>query len=335
LRIINVTIPAAPVETGSFNTPGYSYGVIKSGSYAIVADDYAGFRAINVNNPAAPIETGYYDLPGNVRAIAASERYLYVLDPSYMGIYEFTPSYAMSVLTIPINAPITIPANGGSFQYYINIHNLTMLPQPVSIWNMVRDESNHMTNVFGPVLRMLPGNESPSKVVNQRIAATVPSGALSFITYVGDYPSNIKDSSSFSITKSTLEDGGASISESLVSGDVFEEYGNVSSGAPHAVPIQAVLLGASPNPFNPKTVISYQLSAISFVNLSVYDITGRKIIELVNGMRDAGMQSVPFDGSKLASGIYLYKLTASGSGPTGMASQTTPTTLMQKMVLMK
>jgi hypothetical protein len=82
--------------------------------------------------------------------------------------------------------------------------------------------------------------------------------------------------------------------------------------ASQTIPVQPNQIGlsASPNPFNPTTAISYQLSAVSFVNLSVYDISGRKVAELVNGMRDAGSHSVTFDGSGLASGIYLYRLTA-------------------------
>jgi hypothetical protein len=68
--------------------------------------------------------------------------------------------------------------------------------------------------------------------------------------------------------------------------------------------------GLHPNPFNPTTTISYQLSAASRVNLSVYDITGRKVAELVNGWRDAGMHEVTFDASSLVSGVYLYHLEA-------------------------
>ncbi|MBU1880527.1 T9SS type A sorting domain-containing protein, partial [bacterium] len=67
---------------------------------------------------------------------------------------------------------------------------------------------------------------------------------------------------------------------------------------------------AYPNPFNPTTAISIQLSALSHVNLSVYDISGRKVATLIDGFRNAGSYEVTFDGSKLASGIYFYRLTA-------------------------
>jgi hypothetical protein len=46
------------------------------------------------------------------------------------------------------------------------------------------------------------------------------------------------------------------------------------------------------------------------VKLSVSDISGRQVAELVNGWRDAGIHEVTFDGSGLASGFYVYKLTA-------------------------
>ena len=68
LRVINVANPAAPVEVGSYDTPGYADGVAVAGSYAYVADWGDGLRVINVANPAAPVEVGVYDTPGAPRA---------------------------------------------------------------------------------------------------------------------------------------------------------------------------------------------------------------------------------------------------------------------------
>jgi len=65
-----------------------------------------------------------------------------------------------------------------------------------------------------------------------------------------------------------------------------------------------------PNPFNPSTAISYQLSAASDVTLKVYDMLGNEAATLVNENKPAGNYEVKFDGSKLASGIYFYKLKA-------------------------
>ena len=70
-----------------------------------------------------------------------------------------------------------------------------------------------------------------------------------------------------------------------------------------------------PNPFNP-TTISYTVPQFVEVNLSVFDILGRKVANLVDEEKPAGYYRVKFNGSNLASGIYLYKLQAGGFAET-------------------
>jgi hypothetical protein len=66
-----------------------------------------------------------------------------------------------------------------------------------------------------------------------------------------------------------------------------------------------------PNPFNPSTKIRYTITeGDAEVSLKVYDIMGREVEQLVNGKQSAGEYEVEFDASKLASGMYIYKLTA-------------------------
>jgi len=74
-------------------------------------------------------------------------------------------------------------------------------------------------------------------------------------------------------------------------------------------PDKFLLSPAYPNSFNPTTMIKYQLPKDSHVTLKVYDILGREVMTLVNGMETAGMHEVTFDGSKFASGVYFYRLT--------------------------
>jgi len=65
-----------------------------------------------------------------------------------------------------------------------------------------------------------------------------------------------------------------------------------------------------PNPFNPVTQIRFSIPAAGFVNLSVFDFTGRKVTELINALVPSGEYSVDFSGAGLSSGVYFYRLTA-------------------------
>jgi hypothetical protein len=65
-----------------------------------------------------------------------------------------------------------------------------------------------------------------------------------------------------------------------------------------------------PNPFNPSTTINYSLPVSGNVKLTVYNILGRKVATIVDGYKAAGNYSVLFNGSNLASGIYMYRLEA-------------------------
>ena len=67
-----------------------------------------------------------------------------------------------------------------------------------------------------------------------------------------------------------------------------------------------------PNPFNPETKISYEVAKRSFVNISVYNILGEKIIDLVNEEHRKGFYEINFNGKELSSGVYLIRMQAEG-----------------------
>jgi len=65
-----------------------------------------------------------------------------------------------------------------------------------------------------------------------------------------------------------------------------------------------------PNPFNPSTTIDFSLPKAGYVEVILYDVTGRQVAALVSDPFKAGTYSLTFDGSKLSSGVYFYKITA-------------------------
>ncbi|TSA23030.1 T9SS C-terminal target domain-containing protein [bacterium] len=65
-----------------------------------------------------------------------------------------------------------------------------------------------------------------------------------------------------------------------------------------------------PNPFNPSTAISYQLAAVGFATLKVFDVLGREVATLVSGNRAAGVHTIRWDAPSMPSGVYFYRLQA-------------------------
>ena len=78
-----------------------------------------------------------------------------------------------------------------------------------------------------------------------------------------------------------------------------------------------------PNPFNPSTMISYEIGQSEQVRLSIYNILGQEVMVLVNDVQEAGIHNVQFQAGSLASGIYMYRLEAGNFTSTN------------KMILMK
>jgi hypothetical protein len=97
---------------------------------------------------------------------------------------------------------------------------------------------------------------------------------------------------------------------SLVNIFVGQSEGQRISKSNEVMPTSSALLGNYPNPFNPATTIRFAIPQNEYVTLKVYDMLGREVATLVNGVRDAGTYDEVFDASKLSSGVYIYKLTA-------------------------
>ena len=98
----------------------------------------------------------------------------------------------------------------------------------------------------------------------------------------------------------------------------------------HSIKASLAELVNYPNPFNPTTVIRYELPSNSRVKVQVFDVLGRVVSTVVNEQKEAGIYEVVFNASSLSSGTYFYRLQA-GSATNG-ASLFVET---KKMVLVK
>jgi Cohesin domain/Secretion system C-terminal sorting domain len=142
--------------------------------------------------------------------------------------------------------------------------------------------------------------------------------ALTFALHSGPGFASISGSGTFYWTPAPLEDIVATIIVSLTdqSITVFDtvEISVLTDIVGNSnLPTEFSLGQNYPNPFNPSTTINYSLPEKANVNLTIYDITGQEIQTLLNSEMVAGFHRISFDASKLAGGVYLYRVIAISS----------------------
>ncbi|MGA3287710.1 MAG: S8 family serine peptidase [Bacteroidota bacterium] len=130
-------------------------------------------------------------------------------------------------------------------------------------------------------------------------------------------PATLRD-----IIRATADDTVGLRSEDTIGYDVFYGYGRIncfkalthsSTGifTDHSTVLSSWILRQNyPNPFNPTTTIGYFVPTQQHITLHMYDLLGRNVARLVDGVVTPGEHVVVFDASGLASGIYFYRLQA-------------------------
>ena len=213
----------------------------------------------------------------------------------------------LTITLTPVSPPIVVPEAGGSFDFIIELRNGTSSTQTFDLWCNVEVPIGSQFTVLGPINLTFPSGVSVTRLRSQAVPLEAPGGQYTYWGFLGSYPWHGVAVDKFNFQKAGA-DGDWSGSDGWdCTGDLFPEEGAQVSGI---VPDGYMLYNAHPNPFNPTTTLSFALPEAAKVNIAVYDISGRQVAELVNGWRDAGLHEVTFDGSGLASGMYLYRLSA-------------------------
>jgi hypothetical protein len=130
-----------------------------------------------------------------------------------------------------------------------------------------------------------------------------PYGSYKILSYKNDY---------------LLIFGGTLVPSNDIDSSIIIKYSDITgiNNNNHVENVKNILFNNYPNPFNSNTIIKYQVDKYSLVEIKIFDILGREIKTLVNETLQPGSYEVTFDGSNLASGVYLYKLTTEGFSET-------------------
>jgi len=135
-----------------------------------------------------------------------------------------------------------------------------------------------------------------------------PDNPYTFTYDAQQQPASIKDGFN---PVTSLKDSKSLLLASEQRFELHIHFGNTTSTEPVLeLPAAFGLSQNYPNPFNPTTNISFSLPESGAVRLEVYNVMGQKVATLLNGHQNAGTHTVSFDATNLASGVYIYRLTA-------------------------
>jgi hypothetical protein len=132
---------------------------------------------------------------------------------------------------------------------------------------------------------------------------------------------------SYSYTDNSLQVGTYSYRLKQIDYDGTFEYSDVIE-VDVTVPKVFALEQNYPNPFNPSTIIKFSLAADSKVSLTVFDVLGQEVSNLINGNLSAGLHEINFNASNINSGVYFYRIDATAVDGTNFSS-------VKKMILTK
>ena len=234
------------------------------------------------------------------------------------------PMHLLVALT-PHNPPIQIPPSGGSFTFDISIEDTYSVAGVFDLWIEVTLPGGDSLELMVREDLTIDSNSTIIRTdLQQFVPYRAPAGEYTYTAYVGNHECNVVWSEdSFTFEKLPgIDSGRASLAgmtsnseaagmtdegwmlEGFFDGSLEGSIESVSSKSPDGY----ARLSAFPNPFNDETVISYKLQAASFVELKVYDITGREVALLEKGYHPAGDYTASWNGEDCTSGIYFVRL---------------------------
>lgn len=295
-----------PTPTGDGEILFQYYHIVEvSGAYWDNA-----YSTVGIENPDQTdgIEVVYSNLYRDPAAARLQDGRAYL----FTTRFDYTPPGAALQITVtPINPPIVIPAGGGSFSFTVGLSNAGTSPAAADAWmDVVLPNGSVFGPTLGPVNLTLPAGFSLQRNRSQNVPGNAPAGTYRYRGNAGIYPTAIYDSSSFSFSKI-----GSALSALYTDWDNYgEPWGEESAAnsAGQTQPEEYAVYPAHPNPFNPRTIIGFALPKAERIRIAVFDIAGRQVAVLVDGRREAGRHEVVFDGSGLASGVYICRLQAGG-----------------------
>lgn len=313
--MIDISVPEYPTLLASENTPGEAYAVAVSGTHAFVSARTSGLQVIDITDPADPQLVDQLETPGTAWGVAISETHAYIADNTSIQVIDISDPTSCHVVG-------SVPTPGQSFAILLDGNY-------AYVANLV--EGLQVIDISAP--------EDPQLVATyatQTSAWSVglsPDGSFAYVTdqSFGMQVFNIEDPENANLIGS-IDTPGWPSSVAVLHNQVFVADGVFGlqvlpaqcmalSGIveddedPGSAEIPQLLsrLSVHPNPFNPRTTVSFGLDHTQNVELCVFDMAGNRLMVLANQTFQAGAHTVDWQGidsqgRAVSSGIYLVRM---------------------------
>ena len=303
VHVIDVSNGSSPVKVKTIKT-SRSRGIALNGNYAYVATRDSGLVVLNITDPANPIWTANIKgidvenvaSAGNVVGISlwSSLRFFDITSPENPVVKGSTPDFISGNEGFAIAGNYAYAPDNDS----LTIYDITNLMTPTLISKIYTGGYGYTTAVSGNYCYVAAEGTgvrainitNPAKPVEDGYYDGVPQSRG--VTADGKY-----------VFVAEKTDG-----LSLYSNDLIASVGTVEGMLPEAITLHQNY----PNPFNPSTTIAIELKEKAFVTLDVVNTLGQQVAVLLSKQLTAGEYVVPFDGSSLSTGMYLYRLQVNG-----------------------
>jgi hypothetical protein len=161
----------------------------------------------------------------------------------------------------------------------------------------------------GGVLNVRPGLQKIGDELTHTLPKNPTSGSVSF-EFQFTAPTTLGNVTLYATANSVNLNGGSSGDQWNHASNKIINVSNPSDIKDDLLVKNFILNQNFPNPFNPKTTVSYQLAKSSFVTLKVYNSIGKEVADLINKEQSPGYYSIDFNSENFSSGVYYYKLKA-------------------------
>lgn len=266
-------------------------------------------------------------LPGMIIAPANSANLTLYFTPPAFGDYEdvmlvhnntANPSPGITLLgsaflsglnlnLLPHDSLIMIAPGGGSFYFDLFIENEDMINYNFDFWTDITLPGGvNYPIIQRPDLSIGPFGVILREDLIQFVPAPAVAGFYSYNCYLRDHNTwELLAQDSFPFQKLPGDEPDNHNMGWSLSG--WEDL-TAESSAAKLNPESCILYPPSPNPFNPETLLSFELQNSGFVTLAVYDLQGRMVAALINGWRFSGHHQIEFNASQHPSGVYFLRL---------------------------